>query len=145
MTSHAGQPIDILLVEDNPSDMRLTQEGFKETRIANSLHFAMDGDEALDYLYRRNAHANATRPDIILLDLDLPGTDGPSVLKTIKQDEDLRSIPVIVLTTSESETDISKAYNSHANCYIAKPIDFERFRNIVKSIENFWLTVARLP
>jgi CheY-like chemotaxis protein len=145
MSKYTGQPIDILLVEDNPGDVRLTQEGFKAARIANSLHFAADGDEALDFLYRRNGHAKAARPDMILLDLDLPGVDGRSVLRTIKQDDDLKSIPVVILTSSEAETDIVRAYDSHANCYIAKPIDFDKFMNVVRSIENFWLSVVRLP
>jgi chemotaxis family two-component system response regulator Rcp1 len=145
MSKLAGQPIDILLVEDNPGDVRLTQEGLKAARIANSLHVAANGDQALDYLYRRNGNANAPRPDVVLLDLDLPGIDGRAVLSTIKDDEDLRRIPVVVLTSSEAETDIVKAYEAHANCYIAKPIDFDNFLNVVKSIENFWLSVVRLP
>ncbi len=145
MIKHVGQPIDILLVEDNPGDMRLAREGLKAARIANALHTVGSGDEALDYLYRRNGHATAARPDMILLDLDLPGTDGRTVLKSIKGDAELRSIPVVILTSSEAETDIVKAYESHANCYIAKPIDFDKFMNVVKSIEDFWFSVVRLP
>ena len=125
--------------------MRLAKEGLKAARIANTLHAVNSGDEALDYLYRRNGHAAAARPDMILLDLDLPGTDGRAVLRSIKDDAELRSIPVVILTSSEAETDIVKAYEAHANCYIAKPIDFDKFINVVKSIENFWLSVVRLP
>jgi chemotaxis family two-component system response regulator Rcp1 len=145
MTRHLGRAIDILLVEDNPGDMRLAQEGLKAARIANSLHTVRNGDEALDYLHRRNGHANAGRPDMILLDLDLPGTDGRTVLRSIKDDTDLKTIPVVILTSSEAEIDIVRAYESHANCYIAKPIDFDKFLVVVKSIESFWLSVVRLP
>lgn len=140
-----AKPVDILLVEDNPADIRLTIEGLKEAKIANVLHSVRDGDHALDFLYRRAPHADAPRPDLILLDLNLPGLDGRSVLARIKDDDDLRIIPVVVLTSSEAEADIINAYEAHANCFISKPIDFAGFLKVVQSIENYWFTVVRLP
>jgi len=140
-----SRPIEILLVEDNPADVRLTIEGLKEAKIANNLHAVNDGDAALDFLYRRNGHASAVRPDLILLDLNLPGIDGRSVLRTIKNDDGLKVIPVVIITSSEAEADIIKSYESHANCFISKPIDFAGFLHVVRSIENFWFTVVRLP
>jgi CheY-like chemotaxis protein len=140
-----GKPIDILLVEDNPADVRLTVEALKEGRITNDMVVARDGVEALDILYRREPHQDAPRPDIILLDLNLPKMDGREVLAQIKEDPDLKRIPVVVLTTSRAEEDILRTYDLHANCYIHKPVDLDRFMDVVKSIENFWLTVVSLP
>jgi CheY-like chemotaxis protein len=140
-----GRPVEILLVEDNPGDVRLTREAFKEAKISNALHVACDGAEALDFLYRRNSHANAPRPDLILLDLNLPKKDGREVLAEVKADTELRRIPIVVLTTSKAEEDIVRSYDLHANCYITKPVDFDQFVEVVKSIEGFWLTVVKLP
>lgn len=138
-------PIEILLVEDNPADIRLTEEGLREGKIANNLYAVMDGGAALDFLFKRGDYENAVTPDLILLDLNLPGVDGREVLKTIKNDEHLRVIPVVVMTSSEAETDVVKSYSSHANCYISKPVDFDGFVDVVKSIEKFWFTVVKLP
>jgi len=141
----SGQPIEILLVEDNPGDVRLTQEAFKEGKVSNKLSVAKDGVEALAFLRREGEYAGVPRPDVILLDLNLPRKDGREVLAEIKEDDDLRRIPVVVLTTSQAEQDILKTYNLHANCYITKPVDLERFITVVKSIETFWLSVVKLP
>ena len=140
-----SRPIEILLVEDNPADIRLTLEGLKEAKIANNLHPVTNGDEALDFLYRRRRHSSAPRPDLILLDLNLPGIDGRTVLKTIKEDGKLKVVPVVIITSSEAEADIIRSYEAHANCFISKPIDFAGFLHVVRSIENFWFTVVRLP
>ena len=137
--------IDILLVEDNPGDVRLTREVLKDGKINNTLNVVMDGEEALDYLHKRGSHTAAHKPDIILLDLNLPKIDGREVLEHIKNDPDLKRIPVIVLTTSDAQTDILKMYDNHANCYITKPVDFAQFINVVKSIEDFWLSIVQLP
>lgn len=140
-----GRPVEILLIEDNPGDVRLTEEAFKEGKVLNRLSIVGDGVEALEFLRRKNKYARAPRPDIIMLDLNLPKKDGREVLAVIKGDEKLRRIPVIVLTTSQAEQDILKAYNLNANCYISKPVDFNTFINVVRSIENFWLTIVMLP
>ncbi len=140
-----GEPIEILLVEDSPGDVRLTIEALKEAKIRNVLNVARDGVEALDFLNRRGAFADAPRPDLILLDLNLPRKDGREVLAEIKDHPGLKRIPVVVLTTSRAEEDVLKAYDLHANCYITKPVDFRQFMEIVKSIEDFWLTVVKLP
>ena len=140
-----GRPIEILLVEDNPGDIRLTQEGLKEGKIFNNLSVVKDGIEALAFLRREGEYADAPRPDLILLDLNLPRKDGREVLSEIKTDPSLRRIPVVILTTSRAEEDIIGTYNQHANCYIIKPVDFEQFVNVIKSIENFWLTIVKLP
>jgi CheY-like chemotaxis protein len=137
--------IDILLVEDSAGDVRLTIEALKEAKVRNRLNVVTDGVEALDFLYRRGKYTDAPRPDLILLDLNLPRKDGRDVLAVIKDEEDLRRIPVVVLTTSQAEEDILQAYDLHANCYISKPVDFEQFMNVVRSIEDFWLTVVKLP
>lgn len=139
------RPIEILLVEDNPGDVRLTKEALREGKVANNLSIAADGVEALAFLRREGQYANAARPDMVLLDLNLPRKDGRQVLAEIKIDPDLRRIPVVVLTTSKAEEDILKTYDLHANCYIAKPVDLEQFIRVVKSIDDFWLTVVRLP
>jgi len=138
-------PIEILLVEDNPADVRLTQEALKEGKVRNHLHVARDGIEAMEFLRRVGKYANAVRPDLILLDLNLPRKDGREVLADIKADPDLKAIPVVVLTTSSAEQDIFKSYKLHANCYITKPVDLDQFVQVVKSIDDFWLTVVRLP
>ncbi len=137
--------MEILLVDDNPADVRLTVEAFKEARARNHLHVAADGVEAMAFLRREGKYAQAVRPDVILLDLNLPKKDGREVLAEIKADDHLRRIPVVVLTTSEAEQDIVKAYGLHANCYITKPVDLDKFLTVMKSIEDFWLTIAKLP
>lgn len=138
-------PIEILLVEDNPGDVRLTQEVLREGRIRNVLNVVSDGVEALDFLYRRGAYADSRPQDLILLDLNLPKMNGREVLAEIKQDPELRKIPVVVLTTSSAEADVLSAYDLHANCYITKPVDLDQFVNVVRSIEDFWLAIVRLP
>lgn len=140
-----GRPVNILLVEDNLGDVRLTQEALKEGKVLNNLSVARDGEEAMEFLGRKGKYANAVRPDLILLDLNMPKKDGRAVLTDIKNDEELRSIPVVVLTTSVAEQDILKAYNLHANCYITKPVDLGQFIEVVKNINDFWFTVVKLP
>ncbi|MBP6610372.1 MAG: response regulator [Paludibacter sp.] len=137
--------IDILLIEDNPGDSRLVKEVFKERELKHNLIIVYDGVEATDYLFKRNANINAKRPDLIILDLNLPKKNGIEVLHEIKLDESLKSIPVIVLTTSKSEEDIINTYNSHANCYMIKPLNLNDFFETVKAIENFWLNFVKLP
>jgi len=139
------RPVEILLVEDNPGDVRLTQEALKEWRKLVHLTVAKDGVEALDMLNRRGAHQNVQRPDLILLDLNLPRKNGREVLFEVKADPELRRIPVIVMTTSKAEQDVHRAYNLNANCYITKPVELDEFMHIVRSIEDFWLTVVTLP
>ena len=138
-------PVEILLVEDNPGDVRLTQEALKEGKVYNNLHWAKDGVEALEFLQRQGQHANAPRPDIILLDLNLPKKDGREVLAEIKKDDRLKHIPVVVLTTSKADEDVLRSYELHANCYVTKPVDLEKFIVVVQSIDRFWLTVVTLP
>ncbi len=138
-------PIEILLVEDNPADVRLTKETLKEGKVANVIDVAIDGMDAMAFLKRVGKYANAQRPDLILLDLNLPKKNGREVLAEIKMDPHLKHIPVVILTTSEDEKDIITTYKLHANCYITKPVDFDQFINVVKSIENFWFTVVKLP
>ncbi len=145
MKSMEGKPINILLVEDNEADVVLTQEAFREAKISNALYVVEDGVEAMDFLRRQGKHAGAPRRDLILLDLNLPKKDGRAVLEEIKSDPALTRIPVVILTTSNDEKDVLRAYTSHANCYIVKPVDFLQFMSIVRSIEGFWLTVVRLP
>jgi chemotaxis family two-component system response regulator Rcp1 len=135
----------ILLVEDNEGDVRLTREALHEGKVANQLIVARDGIEALAVLRRTGAHADTPRPHLILLDLNLPRMDGRQVLAEIKQDVDLRRIPVVVLTTSKAEEDIVRTYNLHANCYVTKPVDFDKFVSVIRTIDEFWLTVVRLP
>ncbi|MCL4500683.1 MAG: response regulator [Deltaproteobacteria bacterium] len=139
------RPIEILMVEDNPGDVRLTVEALKEGKVRNILHTVEDGEEALKFLRRNESYAKAPRPDLILLDLNLPKMNGREVLAEIKTDPDLRRIPVVILTVSKAEQDILKTYDLHANCYINKPVDLEQFLTVVQSIENFWLTVVKLP
>jgi CheY-like chemotaxis protein len=145
MNAGRSRAVEILLVEDSPGDARLTQEALREGRVPNNLRVVPDGIEALAFLRREGRYAAASRPDLILLDLNLPRMDGRQVLATIKADESLRRIPVIVLTTSRDERDIRRSYDLHANCYIAKPVDFDQFIDVVRAIEGFWLTIATLP
>jgi two-component system, chemotaxis family, response regulator Rcp1 len=140
-----GDLIEILLVEDSPGDVRLTKEALKDSKILNNLSITGDGMEAMAFLRKEGKYADATRPDLILLDLNLPKKDGREVLKEIKEDPLLRRIPVVILTTSRSEQDIIKTYDLHANCYINKPVDLDQFVNVVKSIENFWFSIVKLP
>ncbi|HOX37976.1 MAG TPA: response regulator [Candidatus Brocadiia bacterium] len=137
--------VEILLVEDNPGDVRLTQEALKEGRISNRLSVVEDGAEAMDFLRKKGKFAGAPTPDLILLDLNLPRKDGREVLAEVKEDRELRRIPVVVLTTSKAEEDIIRSYDLHANCYITKPVDFEQFINVVRCIEDFWLAIVKLP
>ena len=139
------EPIEILLVEDNPGDIRLTEEGFKEAQIKNSVHVVKDGVDALDFVYRRNEYSSAPRPDIVLLDLNLPRKNGDEVLAEMKTDPDLKHIPVVVLTSSKAEEDIVKSYDLHANAFLTKPIDPDEFIGAVRKFEEFWLSVVRLP
>jgi chemotaxis family two-component system response regulator Rcp1 len=143
--SPARQRFEVLLVEDNPGDVFLTQEAFREGQLPLRLCVVGDGEEALRYLRRETPFEDATRPDLVLMDLNLPKKDGRELLAELKQDAELRQIPVIILTTSESHQDIWRAYKLHANCYLTKPIEIEGFMRKIKSIEDFWLTVARLP
>ncbi len=148
METHKGpsqKAIEILLVEDSPGDARLTAEALKEGKILNHLSLVRDGVEALNFLYRRGSYAKAVQPDVILLDLNLPKKDGREVLAEIKADSDLKRIPVVILTTSKAEEDILRSYDLHANCYITKPVDLEQFMTVVKCIEEFWLTIVKLP
>jgi chemotaxis family two-component system response regulator Rcp1 len=145
LETERGSAVKILLVEDNPGDVRLTQEALKESKMLNELHVTEDGVEALEFLNRQGKYADAPHPDLILLDLNLPKKDGRELLEEIKADENLRRIPVVVLTTSKAQEDIYRMYEQHANCYITKPIDFEQFIEVIKSIDNFWLTIVKLP
>ncbi len=138
-------PIEILLVEDNPGDVRLTKEALKEGKVYSNLHTVKDGVEAMEYLRREGKYKDVPRPDIILLDLNLPRKDGREVLEEIKRDEKLKRIPVVVLTTSKAEEDVLRTYNLHANCYVTKPVDLEKVMVVVKTIDSFWLTVVTLP
>lgn len=139
------RPIEILLVEDSPTDILMTTESFKQGKLANNMHVVTDGEAAMAFLHRKAPYENKPRPDLILLDLNLPRMDGREVLKEVKSDPDLRSIPVVVLTTSVNEEDVMKAYGLHANCYIAKPVSLQSFMQVVQSVQNFWFTVVLLP
>ena len=141
----ASQPIEVLLVEDNPGDVRLTREALRDGKVQNNLSVVPDGVEALAFLRRQGKYAAAPRPDLILLDLNLPKKDGREVLEDIKADPALQRIPVVVLTSSEAERDIAQAYALHANCYITKPVDLDQFITVVRSIEDFWFTIVKLP
>lgn len=140
-----SKPIEILLIEDSRGDIGLIEEVFEEAKIRNNLYVAEDGEEAIQFLNKKGHYADVPRPDIILLDLNLPKKDGREVLDEVKRDETLRNIPIVVLTTSKAEEDILKSYNLHANAYITKPVDFEQFIKVIKSIEDFWLEVVKLP
>ncbi len=139
------RPIEILLVEDNLGDIRLTLDAFKDARVANVIHVVKDGAAAMSYLLQTGDYVDAVRPDIVLLDLNLPKKNGREVLQEIKTNEQLKRIPVVILTTSEAEEDIDMAYGQHVNCFIRKPVDFHAFMEIIKQIETFWLTIVRLP
>lgn len=139
------RPVEILLVEDNPGDVRLTSEALKEGKVRNRLYVAQDGVDALAFLRREGEYADAVRPDLILLDLNMPRMDGREVLAQIKDDEELKRIPVVILTTSKAEEDVMRSYNLHANCYITKPVDLDQFLDVVKAIEGFWMTIVKLP
>ena len=145
INKHACRPIEILMVEDNTGDIRLTVEALKEGKVVNRLNVVQDGVEALAYLRKEGEYASAATPDLILLDLNLPKKDGREVLAEVKEDPGLRMIPVVVLTTSMDEQDILRSYDLHANCYITKPVDFEQFISVVRAIEDFWLSVVKLP
>lgn len=140
-----GKTVEILLVEDNPADARLVMEVFKDFKINNKLYHVKDGVEAMEYLHHNDKYSGTSKPDLILLDLNLPRKDGREVLKEIKEDEKLKCIPVVILTTSSAEDDVLKTYCNHANCYIIKPVDFDQFIKVIQSIESFWLTMVKLP
>lgn len=139
------QPIDILLVEDNPAEVELARMAMADSKILNTLHVAPDGIEAMDWLRRKGKYASAPRPDLVLLDLNLPKKDGRELIAEIKADKDLKRIPVVILTMSKDEADIVNCYNHHANCFITKPIDLNQFLEVVKNIEDFWLSIVKLP
>jgi two-component system, chemotaxis family, response regulator Rcp1 len=147
MEANLGQarPVDILLVEDNPGDVRLTQEALRDGKLLNRLSAVTDGEQAMAFLRRQGSYAQAVRPDLILLDLNLPRKDGREVLADIKADPNLRRIPVVIVTSSHAEQDILKTYDMHANCYITKPVDLEKFVTVAKSIEHFWVSIVKLP
>jgi len=145
MTNDRAHQVEILLVEDNPGDADLARETLTLSKINNNLHVVSDGEKAMDFLRQQGAYAGAPRPDIILLDLNLPRKDGREVLAEIKQDAHLKRIPVVILTSSGAEEDVIKSYNLHANCYITKPLDFTQFTKVVHSIEDFWLSIVKLP
>jgi len=145
MTGRAGRPIEILLVEDSDGDARLAEEAMKDAKVLNHIYRVPDGVEAMAYVRKQGRYGKAVRPDLILLDLNLPKKDGREVLAEIKADPDLRRIPVVILTVSKAEEDIIKTYNLHANCYIQKPVDLGQFLDVVKAIESFWLTIVQLP
>ena len=145
MNRRPGDPVQILLVEDSPGDIRLTREVLRDAKIANELHIVGDGEAAMSFLHRKGEYANARRPDLILLDLNLPRKDGREVLGELKDDAELHRIPVIVLTTSAAEQDILRSYDLQAACYITKPVDLDEFISVVRSIESFWLSIVRLP
>ncbi len=143
--AEAGRQAEFLLIEDNPGDVRLTREALRESKVRNNLNVVGDGEAALLYLKRQSPYTDAPRPDIILLDLNLPRKDGREVLAEIKGDPSLRRIPVVVITSSEAEQDILRTYDLHVNCYVTKPVDLDQFIKVVQSIESFWLTIVRLP
>jgi CheY-like chemotaxis protein len=145
MKKEQGKTIEILLVEDNPGDVELVREALGEGKISNTLHVASDGVQAMEFLKQQGSHAGASCPDLVLLDLNLPRKNGREVLEEIKSDPRLRLVPVVVLTSSKAEEDILRSYDLHANCYVTKPVDLEQFLHVVRSIEDFWLTVVKLP
>lgn len=144
-TKLMGRPVEFLLAEDNPGDVRLTKEALRESKISNNLSVVPDGVEAMAFLHREGKYADAPRPDVILLDLNLPKKDGREVLAEVKADLNLRLIPVVIITSSEAEQDVLRTYELHANCYVTKPVDLEQFIKVIQSIETFWLTIVTLP
>lgn len=144
-TKLMGRPVEFLLAEDNPGDVRLTKEALRESKISNNLNVVPDGVEAMAFLRREGKYADAPRPDVILLDLNLPKKDGREVLAEVKADLNLRLIPVVIITSSEAEQDVLRTYELHANCYVTKPVDLEQFIKVIQSIETFWLTIVTLP
>jgi CheY-like chemotaxis protein len=140
-----GRPVEILLAEDNPADVRLTREALRDAKVHNNLNVVADGVEAMAFLRHQGAYADASRPDVILLDLNMPRKDGRQVLAEIKADEQLKTIPIVVLTSSLAEEDILRAYNLNVNCYVTKPVELDQFLKVVRSIENFWLEIVALP
>lgn len=142
---HEGKPVRILLVEDNPGDIRLTKEALKDAKVRNEITVVGDGEEALLFLHKQGKYAEVKHPDMILLDLNLPRKSGLEVLKELKEDEGLKRIPVVVITSSSAERDIVRSYNLHANCFVTKPVDLDQFLEVVRSIENFWLSIVWLP
>jgi chemotaxis family two-component system response regulator Rcp1 len=145
MNRHPLNPIEVLLVEDNPGDVRLMQEALKDAKVHNNLHVVHDGDEAMSFLRREGKHSGSPEPNLIMLDLNLPGKDGREVLDDIKNDPVLKHIPVVIVTTSAAEEDILKSYRLHANCYMTKPVNIEQFIKVVHAIEDFWFTIVKLP
>lgn len=145
MTAIAGRPVEILLVEDNQPDVELTMEALEENKVRNNLHVVSDGEAAMDFLYKRTPYADVPRPDLILLDLNLPRKDGREVLAEVKADAGLKTIPVVILTTSQAEEDILRSYELQANCYVTKPVKLSEFIKVVQSIDNFWLSIVELP
>ncbi len=145
METQNGKEVEILLVEDNPADVRLTQDALREIKVRNTLHVVNDGVVAMEFLRGENDYADSPRPDLILLDLNLPRKDGREVLEEIKNDPQLRRIPVVILTTSDAEQDVLKSYDLHANCYVTKPVDMDSFISVVGSVEDFWFSVVKLP
>jgi chemotaxis family two-component system response regulator Rcp1 len=145
MNSKATEPVDVLLIEDNPGDVRLTKEALKDAKLKIHMHVVGDGMEAMAFLRKQGKYAASPRPDLVLLDLNLPKKDGRQVLAEIKEDPDLKRIPVVIITTSKAEEDVLKSYNLHANCYVTKPLDLDQFITVVQSIEQFWLTIVKLP
>lgn len=145
MNKAKGSSIEVLLVEDNPADVRLMQEALRDSKVNNTLHVVNDGEQAMSFLRREEKYSGSPYPDLILLDLNLPGKDGRDVLDEIKNDPVLKQIPVVVITTSSAEEDILKSYKLHANCYVTKPVDLEQFIKVVHAIEDFWFTIVKLP
>ena len=145
MQIESGRPVEFVLAEDNPGDVRLTKEALRDSKVLNNLNVVQDGVEALAFLHREGKYADAPRPDVVLLDLNLPKKDGRQVLEVIKSDPALKRIPVVIITSSEAEQDIMRTYDLHANCYVAKPVDLDQFIKVIQSIENFWLTIVKLP
>ncbi|PSR04572.1 MAG: response regulator [Bacteroidetes bacterium SW_11_45_7] len=145
LTDADQKPFEILLVEDNPGDVRLTQEALKESDIPTNVNVAVDGEQAIGYLNGKSEYASSPKPDLILLDLNLPKKNGLEVLEIIKDNDGLKHIPVVIITSSEAEFDISKSYNLHANCYITKPVEFDDFNNVVQNIVRFWFSIVKLP
>lgn len=145
MVMNRIDPVEILLVEDSPADVDLTREAFEEGKLKNNLHVCKDGVEALDYLYQRNGYEDAVRPDLILLDLNMPRMNGHEVMQQLDKDQNLRTIPIVVLTTSDDQWDIVQSYENSANCYITKPVGLNQFMSVIQSIEDFWFSVVKLP